>query len=338
MNLASPNPEFLARSRDAFVDRDGALPRARHPATSCFHPGRAHGRGRGRGPGRGRAQPGRTCSRAREGRDVMPLLEVTAGQGSCLGHRFEHLAAIFDRVREPERVGVCLDTCHLYAAGYDIATAARATSGRCATSDRIVGLRKLKAIHLNDSKRERGQPRRSPRAAPARACWAWTTFRADRQRPALPRPAHGAWRRRDRSRNGRRRSRCCARWCVRGRRTEHAGRRAPEAMTPAARAARAQGAGPRGGLRPRGRRLRGRPARAGLLRRTGSPAATRARWRYLTSQAGSPRDLRAAFPWARSVVCVGLQYDTPGPYSDRRPRRTAAGSRATPGATTTTTS
>jgi deoxyribonuclease-4 len=85
----------------------------------------------------------------------MPLLEVTAGQGSCLGYRFEHLAAIFDRVREPDRVGVCLDTCHLYAAGYDLASP-EGYERTLRDFGRLVGMRKLKAIHLNDSKRERG--------------------------------------------------------------------------------------------------------------------------------------------------------------------------------------
>ena len=54
----------------------------------------------------------------------MPIdLETTAGQGTCLGHRFEHLGAILDRVAEPERLGVCVDTCHIFAAGYSLATA-----------------------------------------------------------------------------------------------------------------------------------------------------------------------------------------------------------------------
>lgn len=79
------------------------------------------------------------------------LLETTAGQGSCLGHRFEHFRYIFDRVREPERLGVCLDTCHIFAAGYPF----RRTPGYRKTMDlfdRLVGLERLKAIHLNDSK------------------------------------------------------------------------------------------------------------------------------------------------------------------------------------------
>jgi deoxyribonuclease-4 len=82
-------------------------------------------------------------------------LEATAGQGSSLGHHFEQLAAILERVRRPNRVHVCLDTCHLLAAGYDIVTAA----GYEATLhdfDRIVGLSRLAAIHLNDARRELG--------------------------------------------------------------------------------------------------------------------------------------------------------------------------------------
>jgi deoxyribonuclease IV len=78
-------------------------------------------------------------------------LETTAGQGSCLGHRFEHLAYIMDNVREPERLCVCLDTAHIFAAGYDIGS----ESGVRKTFrefDRKIGLDRLAAIHLNDSK------------------------------------------------------------------------------------------------------------------------------------------------------------------------------------------
>lgn len=78
-------------------------------------------------------------------------LETTAGQGSCLGHKFEHLAYIISRVREPERLCVCLDTAHVFAAGYDITSEA---SIRKTFRDfgRVVGLHRLVAIHLNDSK------------------------------------------------------------------------------------------------------------------------------------------------------------------------------------------
>ena len=82
-------------------------------------------------------------------------LEITAGQGSCIGHRFEHLAHIMQNVREPERLGVCLDTAHLFAAGYDISSefSIRRTFREF---DRIIGRDRLVAIHVNDSKTDRG--------------------------------------------------------------------------------------------------------------------------------------------------------------------------------------
>ncbi|MBA2301774.1 MAG: deoxyribonuclease IV [Acidobacteria bacterium] len=86
---------------------------------------------------------------------VKILLEHTAGQGTNLGHRFEHLAEIIDRLQHTDRVGVCIDTCHLLAAGYDICSEA----GYRRTFEefhRIVGLRRIRAFHLNDSKKPCG--------------------------------------------------------------------------------------------------------------------------------------------------------------------------------------
>ncbi len=83
------------------------------------------------------------------------LLEHTAGQGTNLGHRFEHLAEIIDRLGGTARIGVCLDTCHLLTAGYDICT----KDGYERTFrefDRVVGLGRLEAFHLNDSKKPCG--------------------------------------------------------------------------------------------------------------------------------------------------------------------------------------
>lgn len=82
-------------------------------------------------------------------------LETTAGQGSCLGHRFEHIAYIIENVREPDRLCVCIDTAHLFAAGYDLGT----ESGIKKTFrefDRVIGFDRLAAIHVNDSKTARG--------------------------------------------------------------------------------------------------------------------------------------------------------------------------------------
>lgn len=83
------------------------------------------------------------------------LLETTAGQGTCLGCRFEQLATILNGVQEPDRLGVCLDTCHVFAAGYPLGTEKeyQATMG---DFDRLIGLERIKAFHLNDSKRELG--------------------------------------------------------------------------------------------------------------------------------------------------------------------------------------
>jgi deoxyribonuclease-4 len=83
------------------------------------------------------------------------LLETTAGQGNCIGHRFEHLAAILDGLEQPERFGVCLDTCHIFAAGYDIRTP-ETYAATMQEFDDIIGLDKLLAIHLNDSKKDFG--------------------------------------------------------------------------------------------------------------------------------------------------------------------------------------
>ena len=97
----------------------------------------------------------RAAFAARPRSTPMVLLEHTAGQGRTLGHRFEHLAAILEHVDGSPRIGICLDTCHLVAAGYDLASA----SGYEETFqafDRIVGLDRVKVFHGNDSKRPCG--------------------------------------------------------------------------------------------------------------------------------------------------------------------------------------
>jgi deoxyribonuclease-4 len=83
------------------------------------------------------------------------LLETTAGQGSCLGCRFEQLAAILDGVQDPDRLGVCVDTCHIFAAGYPLGTSKDYKATFC-KFDKTVGIARIKAFHLNDSKRELG--------------------------------------------------------------------------------------------------------------------------------------------------------------------------------------
>lgn len=81
---------------------------------------------------------------------VVAVIENTAGQGSNIGYKFDHLAYIIDRVEDKSRVGVCIDTCHTFAAGYDLRTP-ESYSTTFAAFDKIVGFKYLKAVHLNDS-------------------------------------------------------------------------------------------------------------------------------------------------------------------------------------------
>lgn len=148
INLAAPGDELWQKSIDAFVVE---LERAEALGLSYLvtHPG-AHV-GSGEDAGLARVVVGLDAALKRcDGFKVVVLLETTAGQGSTLGHKFEHLGVLLDRVTEPERYGVCLDTCHVFAAGYDLRSADTyaATFGEF---DEHVGLKRLKLFHVNDS-------------------------------------------------------------------------------------------------------------------------------------------------------------------------------------------
>ena len=86
---------------------------------------------------------------------VSAIIENTAGQGSNLGYRFEHLAYLIDKVEDKSRIGVCLDTCHTFTSGYDLRTR-EAYEETMGAFDRIVGMKYLKAMHINDSKPDLG--------------------------------------------------------------------------------------------------------------------------------------------------------------------------------------
>lgn len=86
---------------------------------------------------------------------VVAVLESTAGQGSNLGHEFEHLAHIIDKVEDKQRIGVCVDTCHTYSAGYDLKTEG-GYEETWRKFDNIIGASYLRALHLNDDKRKLG--------------------------------------------------------------------------------------------------------------------------------------------------------------------------------------
>jgi deoxyribonuclease IV len=119
-----------------------------------LHPGAHLGTGEAEGLKQITAGLDEVCAITKES-PVRIALENTAGQGTCLGNKIAHLAAIFDRVKKPERLGVCLDTAHFFAAGYDIRTPEGwdAAIGEVAS---MIGLKQVLAFHLNDSKTDLG--------------------------------------------------------------------------------------------------------------------------------------------------------------------------------------
>lgn len=149
VNLASAKSELIQKSIAAFVDE---LQRCHLLAIPMvvMHPG-SHG---GDGVETGLARFTENLDQALElaDNDVTVLLETTAGQGTGLGCRFEELAEIINGSRNPEKLGVCVDTCHIFAAGYDI----RSLDSYRATMDEfdaLVGIERIKFFHLNDSKK-----------------------------------------------------------------------------------------------------------------------------------------------------------------------------------------
>ncbi|HVC92046.1 MAG TPA: deoxyribonuclease IV [Pirellulales bacterium] len=153
INLASPDDVLWRRSIEAFVVE---LRRADQLGIEYVvtHPGACVGSSEAEGLARVAAaldEIHRQC----EGVHARTLLETTAGQGSSLGWRFEHLADIMAKVRHADRLGVCVDTCHIFAAGYPLATR-REYRATMAELDAVVGLDRVRAFHLNDSKREFG--------------------------------------------------------------------------------------------------------------------------------------------------------------------------------------
>jgi deoxyribonuclease IV len=152
INLASPDPALRARSIAAFAEelrRCDAL----GIGFLVTHPG-AH-MGEGEPAGLKRVAEALDEIHA-ELPDVTALtcLEITAGQGTSLGYRLEHLAEIIARVKQPDRLGVCLDTAHLLAAGYDFRGRKYAAFKR--QLEATVGVDRVKAWHLNDSKKDLG--------------------------------------------------------------------------------------------------------------------------------------------------------------------------------------
>src|SRR5437870_7835090 len=155
INLAAANPQFHANSLRALSEELTRADQLELPFL-VLHPGAHLSASEGAGLDTVVASVDQVLRRLPKVKTRIAL-ETTAGQGSCLGHRFEHIAHIIDNVREPERLCVCLDTAHVFAAGYDIGSE-NAAEKTFREFDRIIPQAgdRLVAIHLNDSKTARG--------------------------------------------------------------------------------------------------------------------------------------------------------------------------------------
>jgi deoxyribonuclease-4 len=152
INLGHPEAEGLEKSRNAFLEE---MQRCEELGLALlnFHPG-ATLRKIGESQSLQRVADSINWT-LEQTQGVTAVIENTAGQGSTLGYRFEHLAQIIDGVEDRSRVGVCLDTCHTFVAGYDLRTAA-ASAETFSEFDAVVGFDYLRGMHLNDSKPDLG--------------------------------------------------------------------------------------------------------------------------------------------------------------------------------------
>lgn len=152
INLASPDEALRRKSIELFVEELSRCAMLGIPYL-VTHPGAHMGEGEEAGLRRV-AQSLDVVHSVIPNGNVITCLEITAGQGSSLGYKLEHLAEIIDQVKAPERLGVCLDTAHLFAAGYDFR--GRKYAGFRRQVEKTVGIKRVKVLHLNDSKKDLG--------------------------------------------------------------------------------------------------------------------------------------------------------------------------------------
>jgi deoxyribonuclease-4 len=152
INLAAGNPEMRSKSINLFIDELQRCVLLGIPYL-VTHPGAHVGQGEEAGL-RLVVEALDEVHAAVPPYGVTTCLEITAGQGSSLGYRLEHLAWIMEKVKDPERLAVCLDTAHLFAAGYDFRGRKYAKLRK--EIQTTVGLKKVKVLHLNDSKKDLG--------------------------------------------------------------------------------------------------------------------------------------------------------------------------------------
>ena len=150
INLASPNKDVYKKSLIAFYDEMQRAEALGLPYL-VFHPGAHLGEGEDMGVKQIADSINLLLSKKPK-INLILLLETTAGQGTNIGWRFEQLAKIINLIEQKEKMGVCIDTCHIFAAGYDISIEEGYTK-TFEEFDKIIGLKKLKLFHLNDSKK-----------------------------------------------------------------------------------------------------------------------------------------------------------------------------------------
>ena len=153
INLCAKDKAILWKSRESFIEELERCERLGIPYLN-FHPG-AHG---GQGEADGLKIVAESLNMTHEKTKdlhVRTMIETTAGQGTAIGYRFEQLRDIIDMVEQPRRMAVCIDTAHIFAAGYDIRTAKKYKQV-IGEFDDVVGLEFMKAFHLNDSKKDLG--------------------------------------------------------------------------------------------------------------------------------------------------------------------------------------
>jgi len=151
INLANPGEKTVARAVNAFSDEIRRCAQLEIPYL-IMHPGSHLGAGIESGLATLTANLDRAIAKAASA-TVTILLETTAGQGTGLGSRFAELAYVLEHSKNSEQLGVCLDTCHIFAAGYDIRSP-QVYEQTIQEFDRAIGLERLKFFHLNDSKKE----------------------------------------------------------------------------------------------------------------------------------------------------------------------------------------
>ncbi len=171
INIGNPDPEKRLKSLTALADEAGRVERLGLTLLN-FHPG----------SGMGMMDERETIKLIAEGvntvlagsKSAVLLIESTAGQGAHVGYRFEHLASLIELIEPTDRIGVCIDTCHIFAAGYDLRTD-KSYERTMSAFDSIVGFARLRAVHLNDAKIE-FESRRDRHESLGEGHLGWTPF------------------------------------------------------------------------------------------------------------------------------------------------------------------